>query len=239
MSAALGGFLGGFNSGIQLREAADERKRDREARKAAREARPGAAAEAGMTPAPDFSLDADGDAASLIRQFEGYRDTPYWDVNAFRVGYGSDTTTGADGKVRRVEKGMKISREDADRDLARRTQEFARRARSQAGDAWGGLTPQAAAALTSIAYNYGSLPDRILPAVRSGDHDAIASAVEGLGGDNEGINAKRRAREAAIIRSGSDPRAVSLAASRYGAVTGRDLGSDIASAARQGITGVV
>lgn len=226
----LAAFGMGFAEGLQAKRDQDERAEMKKDRAAARER--------GMTGTPfapetggEFKIDAGGDAASLIRQFEGYRDSPYWDVNAYRVGYGSDTITGADGRVQRVEKGMKINRADADRDLARRTQEFASRARGQAGDAWGNLSPQATAALTSIAYNYGSLPERILPAVQSGDHEAIATAIEGLGGDNDGINRKRRAQEAAIVRSGADPRVYTLAASRYRARTGRGIDDDLAAAA--------
>ena len=36
-------------------------------------------------------------AFDLIKRFEGFRTTPYWDVNAYRTGYGSDTVTLADG----------------------------------------------------------------------------------------------------------------------------------------------
>ena len=43
----------------------------------------------------------DTSAAGLLRRFEGFKSTPYWDVNADRVGYGSDTVTLADGTVKR------------------------------------------------------------------------------------------------------------------------------------------
>ncbi|WP_407815624.1 hypothetical protein, partial [Staphylococcus aureus] len=56
-------------------------------------------------------------AKALLRKEEGFRDVPYYDVNAHRVGYGSDTTVTADGKVVKVVKGMKITRDDAERDL--------------------------------------------------------------------------------------------------------------------------
>jgi GH24 family phage-related lysozyme (muramidase) len=196
--AALTGLVDGFSGGLELKQAADDREAEKKAR---------AAGIAGMTGAPPVAV-APGtenphfsDTTSLIRGFEGYRDTPYWDVNAYRVGYGSDTVTMADGTVQRVSQGMKIGREDADRDLARRTAEFQNTAAKQAGESWAKLAPAAQGALTSIAYNYGSLPSRILPAVRSGDPVAIADAIEGLGSDNDGINAKRRAKEAALVRS--------------------------------------
>lgn len=142
-----------------------------------------------------------GDAASLLREFEGFRETPYWDVNAHRVGYGSDTITKADGSVERVTKNSKVSRADAERDLDRRVQEFEQQAISDIGvDAWASLPGHARAAITSITYNYGEVPKRIRDEARSGDVEALASAVEALGGDNGGINRKRRQREADIIR---------------------------------------
>lgn len=149
---------------------------------------------------------ASGSAADVIREFEGYRATPYWDVNAHRVGYGSDTVTQADGSVVRVAKGMKITRTDAERDLQRRIDtEFVPGIKKMVGAAkWAGLPSSAQAALASVAYNYGSLPFSVANAVVMGDLDAIADAVEGLKGHNGGVNAKRRTKEAAMIRSGVD-----------------------------------
>lgn len=145
------------------------------------------------------------DTLGLLRQFEGFRDTPYWDVNAFRVGYGSDTITLADGTVKKVAAGDKITREDAERDLNRRvTQEFEPIvAKAIGADAFATLSPAQRAAATSIAYNYGEIPDRIAGALRSGDSEAAAAAIRGLAGDNGGINAKRRNREADIFATGS------------------------------------
>lgn len=139
--------------------------------------------------------------AELIKRFEGYRSTPYWDVNAYRTGYGSDTVTMADGSVRSVTQGMNINRADADRDLYRRLdQEFIPRARNAVGaDVWDRLTENQRAALTSITYNYGSLPQSVANAFRSGDINQVASAIRGLGSHNQGINANRRNAEADIF----------------------------------------
>lgn len=148
----------------------------------------------------------DEDAAALLRRFEGFRDTPYWDVNADRVGYGSDTVTRADGTVERVTKDTRVSREDAERDLSRRIGEFQRGIQRDVGAAeWGALPSNAKAALTSVAYNYGSLPKSVVEAVKSGNMSAVADAVEGLSGHNDGINAKRRREEAAVIRGDARP----------------------------------
>lgn len=141
-------------------------------------------------------------AASVIREFEGFRSSPYWDVNAHRVGYGSDTITRADGSVVRVAPGMTVSREDAERDLTRRIGEFQQGIRESVGDeAWNRLSPNIQTALTSVAYNYGSLPANVVMAVKSnGTPEGIAAAIESLKSHNDGVNAGRRQREADIVR---------------------------------------
>lgn len=156
-----------------------------------------------------------GDAMSLVREHEGFRPTPYWDVNAYRIGYGSDTITTADGKKVKVTQGMKITRADAERDLARRVKEFEATARDQVGGrAWGALPANAQAALVSVAYNYGRLPTSVANAIKSGNINAVADAVENLD-----ANKGRRREEAAVIRGGvitsnvpddADPRLASL-----------------------------
>ena len=136
-------------------------------------------------------------ASSMLRRFEGFRERPYYDVNAYRTGYGSDTITQPDGTVVQVQPGMQITREDAERDLSRRLNtEFIPRASSQVGaENWTALPAPAQAALASVTYNYGSLPKTVVAAVKTGDVNAIADAVQALK-DNPG----RRAQEAAVIR---------------------------------------
>ncbi|SDH08560.1 lysozyme [Pelagibacterium luteolum] len=147
-----------------------------------------------------------GDTAAILRSFEGFQTSPYWDVNAYRIGYGSDTITRADGSVVRVQPGMMVTREDAERDLARRIREFEQVAVRNVGvDAWAALPPQTRAALTSVTYNYGEIPPRIRDAVRGGDPVAIADAVASLQNDNGGVNRERRLKEAAIIRGEGNP----------------------------------
>lgn len=139
-------------------------------------------------------------SASFLRDREGFRATPYWDVNAYRVGFGSDTITLADGSIQKVVQGMRVSVEDANRDLVRRIGEFQNVIRGQIGEGrFNAFTPQQQAALTSVAYNYGSLPERILGAVRTGTNEEIAAAIRSLGGDNKGINRERRNLEAGLF----------------------------------------
>lgn len=141
-------------------------------------------------------------AAALLRDFEGFRSTPYWDVNAFRVGFGSDTVTLADGSVRRVVEGISVSVADANRDLIRRIEtEFMPIAARAAGGRFATFTPQQQAALTSIAYNYGEIPDRVAKVLATGTVQEIADAIRSLAGDNAGVNRDRRFREAALFES--------------------------------------
>jgi GH24 family phage-related lysozyme (muramidase) len=142
-------------------------------------------------------------ALDILRHEEGFREKPYWDVTAYRVGYGSDTYTDASGRVHRVTPQTRVTREDAERDLARRTAEFQRGIENTIGaDAWGRLAPGAQAALTSVAYNYGSIGKlkTLSSAARSGDNRAIANAIASLP-----ANKDRRQREAALVLGQSVP----------------------------------
>ncbi len=148
------------------------------------------------SPAPVGNVAGGEQTLNLIKRFEGYRSNAYWDVNAYRVGYGSDTYQTADGRVHRVQRSTVIARADAERDIARRAAEFQNTIRQQVGaSVFNGLSPNVQAALTSVAYNYGSLPSSVRNAAASGSVSAIANAVERLS-----ANKSRRAVEAAAIR---------------------------------------
>ena len=143
------------------------------------------------------------DPTAMVAHFEGFRDRPYWDVNHWRTGYGSDTITHADGSIETVTAMTgPISREDANRDLARRVKISQNDALSNVGEgAWSKLSPGAQSALTSIAYNYGSLSKvpSVVAAAQSGDANALAAAIKAQSGANGGVNAKRRSQEAAAV----------------------------------------
>lgn len=145
-----------------------------------------------------------GSAIELIKEFEGRLEKPKWDVNAYRAGFGSDTITHEDGSYEKITKDTFVSLEAANRDLARRIGEFQRDIVGDIGlNRFDSFTQEQQAALTSIAYNYGSLPDRIIEAVRSGTEADIANAIGGLAGDNDGINSDRRFKEASAFGSAS------------------------------------
>jgi GH24 family phage-related lysozyme (muramidase) len=146
------------------------------------------------------------DALSLIKQFEGFSNDPYWDVNAYRAGYGSDTVTRADGSIVPVRQGVTVSREDAERDLSRRVlTEFQPSARGAiGGDVFDQLTDGQRSVLTSLAYNYGTGAwaddlSGVVSAIQSRDREGTIAAIRALGAHNNGINAGRRNREADIF----------------------------------------
>lgn len=152
-----------------------------------------------------FSGTAADRTMQLLRDKEGFKPSTYWDVNADRVGYGSDTITAADGTVRKVKQGDTVSRADAERDLARRTAESLDSVKRSIGDdAFAKLHPNQQAALGSVTYNYGSLPASVVAAAKTGDTEAIARSIEGLQGHNDGVNKARRLSEAALARSTTD-----------------------------------
>lgn len=143
-------------------------------------------------------------AVGLIKDFEGFISKPKWDVNAFRAGYGSDTVTLADGTIQKITEGMSVSVADANRDLVRRIGEFQDGIKKQIGaDTFNSFDDKQQAALTSIAYNYGSLPDRIVDAIKTGNQATIVTAIRGLSGDNGGINKDRRNSEADLFLGGA------------------------------------
>lgn len=138
-------------------------------------------------------------AKALLRHEEGFRAQPYWDVNAHRVGYGSDTTF-VNGKPIAVTPGMKITREQAEADLDYRLSgREGAQVQKQLGDTWQQMPDNVRAALASVGYNYGSLPSNVVTAAKSGDVEALAAAVGGLS-----ANPERRAREAALIRNSAN-----------------------------------
>jgi hypothetical protein len=139
-------------------------------------------------------------AANFIEQFEGYTPIAKWDVDAYRLGYGSDTE-GPDQV--KVTKGMVTTRERAFANLEARIPAFEKVIIGQIGSVtWEVLPDQAKAALLSMAYNYGDLPANVAHAIISHDSlSLIASAVEARDGDDHGINKTRRLKEAQYIAS--------------------------------------
>lgn len=143
-------------------------------------------------------------SAQYIASKESFRPNAYWDVNHWRAGYGSDTMTDTRGRSHMVNERSTTTVADATRDLLRRVAQAEQQIVSKVGaEAFNKLSEGARAALTSVTYNYGQLPDRLVGAVKSGDPNQIAAGIERLGTDNEGVNMGRR-REEAALAAGKD-----------------------------------
>ena len=152
-------------------------------------------------------------AAAYVIKHEGFISTPMWDVNAWRVGYGSDTLTDEAGNVRKVTQSDTTTREAAKRDLVRRiTTEFIPKIKNKIGaDTWQKLTDNARVAFVSLAYNYGNITKKaIIEAAKTGSARKLAEAwIASTYNDNAKLPdrtraalRKRRADEAALILSG-------------------------------------
>ena len=139
--------------------------------------------------------------AGLIRQLHGFRSTPYRHGRANPAGYGSDTDTHEDGTVETIVPAMTVTRAEADRDVQRRVDEFlAGIGKQVGGKVFDRLAPHVRAALVSVGYRTGQLPDDVAAAVRSGDTEAIAAAIAADGNEDDAVNRQVRQQEAAIVR---------------------------------------
>jgi GH24 family phage-related lysozyme (muramidase) len=120
------------------------------------------------------------EAADFIKSFEGFTPTAKWDVNAYRIGHGSDTIELPNGTYRKVLATDTTTRELAAKDLARRiNDEFVPRVRRQVGDeGWNKLPDASKVALLSLAYNYCSITkEAILNAAKEGNVTKLAKAI--------------------------------------------------------------
>jgi len=156
-------------------------------------------------------------AIAFLKIYEGFTPVAKWDVNHFRIGYGSSTITDSNGNVRYVQFGDQITIADADRDLKRRVNyEFIPKIKGKIGsDVWDGLPDNTKVALISFAYNYGNIvKSAIVEAVKQNDLNKLADVwITSTYNDNasqtEQIrNAlrKRRKKESDLIRSDAELR---------------------------------
>lgn len=153
-------------------------------------------------------------AMEFISKVEGFNKNAVWDVNAYRIGYGSDTITFNNGSFRKVRKGDQTTVENAEKDLKRRIPEFEKKVIDYIGKYgvekkyWQRLPDPAKIGLLSFAYNYGNIvKNAIREAIKTGDVDLIASALlTSTINDKAGTNVynglrNRRKKEAELIRS--------------------------------------
>jgi GH24 family phage-related lysozyme (muramidase) len=150
-------------------------------------------------------------AADLLIKYEGFNRTAVFDVNAYRIGHGSDTITDASGNFRKVKQGDVTTEANARKDLERRLKEFENKIIKQVGsEYWQPLNYKVKAALISLAYNYGSITKpEIKEAIKTGFSEQIANAlINSTYNDNKKLSdsvrqalRNRRKKEADIIRS--------------------------------------
>src|SRR5271155_4210156 len=115
--------------------------------------------------------------ARYIGRNEGFLPQAKWDVNAWRLGFGS-STEGPDQV--RVKPKMTTTRDRALQNLALRIVTFEEIIISQVtNDIWQALPQCAKMALMDFAYNYGSLTDTLAKIVQENlGMENIAQAVE-------------------------------------------------------------
>jgi GH24 family phage-related lysozyme (muramidase) len=142
-------------------------------------------------------------ALNIIRATEGFRTNAYADTRAstgqfesWRVGYGSDTVVRDDGRIEKVTQNTVITKADAERTLIYRLDnEFIPRVKTQISAAtYDGMPNSVKGVLASLAWNYGSLPNSVVKAAKSGDLNALSDAISVLDS-----NPERRQQEAAIV----------------------------------------
>lgn len=143
-------------------------------------------------------------AAAFLIKHEGFISRAVWDVNAYRIGYGSDTLTDAAGNVSKVTSSSTVTKEGALRDLKRRiSQEFIPRIKRKIGAAaYNRLPDGVKIALISFAYNYGNIvKPAIVKAAQDNDLKELARVwISSTYNDNKKLpekvrNALRKRRE--------------------------------------------
>lgn len=169
-------------------------------------------ADAGIPQPPPVSSGGTGVDAGVrfLDQYEGFSATPYEDwsyrpgtgeryMSGMRIGYGQDAT-GMPGTV---------TQEQAQAALRRQieTQYIPSIVNTIGADRWAALNADQQGVLISLVHNYGSLPNRILDEIATGNPQAISQAIAALGSDNNGINRNRRNSEAAAFAGGGGPAA--------------------------------
>ncbi len=149
--------------------------------------------------ADDMEFDYHNAAVAMIEKFEGFISHAAWDVNAYRLGFGSDTEG---PEQRRVTRDMTTTLDRARMNLLARLPHYEKVIASQIGhDRWAKVPPQAKPSFLSIAYNYGKLPFSVAQAMLGPDPlETAAKAIIAHGSDNKGVNKKRRTIEASYIK---------------------------------------
>lgn len=150
-----------------------------------------------------------GDVQSALRLSEGLRTNAYWDkspghpeLSHWAIGYGMHQIVRPDGSTEEVTPFTKITPQEAENNLQIQTAKAGQTAQQAVGPAWDSMNPGTRAALTSVVYNYGHVPNDIAAAATAGDQQALAKAIVAHSNDNAGVNAQRRRAEAQAVTGG-------------------------------------
>lgn len=172
----------------------------------------------------DLSADWITLAALFIGKKEGFTEKATWDVNAYRLGFGTDSILGSDGKIRKVLPDASYYKQTGEKQPAngdRTTVEAALKVLQYevsttfknrlvgTGDTkipeatFNALNNKQKAALLSYVYNVGSLRVGIAKAINAGNLSSAAEQIKagpvtGGGVYYEGL-ARRRAEEATLF----------------------------------------
>jgi GH24 family phage-related lysozyme (muramidase) len=137
----------------------------------------------------------------LLAGYEGFKATAYPDGKEgdYAIGFGSHNIDGIP-----VKPGDTITKEKAFQQKSKDIDTFKNTIIKQIGQtAWNNLDMDTRVVLTSIAYNYGRIPNDLLGAVKRGDKSEIHDVIKyTLSRHNSGINYKRRNDEANILATG-------------------------------------
>ena len=152
---------------------------------------------AGGLQGPSMSASEQQLTEALIAGEEGVRTKAYQDSEGiWTIGYGQTQING-----RAVREGDEISKEEALTGFRGALAEHQQRAINQVGEKrWAEMDPKMRAVLSSLTYNYGSIPKRVLQAAKTGSVEDLANAMDSLHGDNDGDLKGRRQREQSILR---------------------------------------
>ena len=138
----------------------------------------------------------------LLRDYEKFSPNAYWDVNAWRIGYGQDTVHG-----QRVYPGMRISRDTAESAMASRWLKLERPAliKQVGANHYNQLNAVQRAVLNSLKWNYGHVPPRVVRAIHTGNCKSTAQAIYTLRTHDRGINSWRRDHESKLFNDACLP----------------------------------
>jgi hypothetical protein len=131
-----------------------------------------------------------------IKKWENHSPKAYWDVNHYRIGFGSDTRT-INNKVYVTKQGDVNTLQDSINDLTRRVKNAEQLFISKYLH-YPSLTDGEKVVIHNIYYNYGKLPLPVKNAIIN--NKGLYSAVANLINDNVGIRKKRYTELLQLVR---------------------------------------